>query len=127
MTALSRLSGLPKFLNPKIMATARRVPPLAVLHHRGRTSGRAYDTPVQAYRTKNGVLVGLAYDSNSQWALNLLAAGTGEMTQSGREYTLTRPRRRGPEARKDLPAPVALTMRALGIADFMEFDASPQA
>ena len=126
MTALSRMSGLPKFLNPKIMATARRLPPLAVLHHRGRTSGRPYDTPVQAYRTKNGILVGLAYDSNAQWALNLLAAGTGEMTRSGRTYTLTRPRRRGPEARQDLPAAVAFMMRTLDIAEFMEFDVQPQ-
>jgi deazaflavin-dependent oxidoreductase (nitroreductase family) len=127
MTALSRMSGLPKFLNPKIMGVARRLPPLAVLHHRGRSSGRAYATPVQAYPTTNGFLVGLAYDSNAQWVLNLLAAGTGEMTRSGRNYTLTRPRRRGPEARQDLPAPVAFTMRTLGIAEFMEFDANPKA
>lgn len=121
MTALSRMTGLPKFLNPRIQRMARRVPPLAVLHHRGRKSGRGYDTPVQAYRTTTGFLIGLAYDSNAQWARNLLAAGTGELTRAGHTYTLTNPRRRGPEALRDLPAPVALMMRSLGINAFMEF------
>ncbi|MFB7712480.1 hypothetical protein [Streptomyces sp. NPDC056105] len=125
MTALQRLSGLPRFLNPKIMPLARRPPPLAVLQHRGRTSGRVYFTPVQAYRTKSGFLVGLAFSSEAQWARNLLAAVTGEITRAGRQFTLTQPRRRGPEALKDLPAPVALIMRSLKIAEFMEFDAAP--
>jgi hypothetical protein len=42
-------------------------------------------------------------------------------------HTLTRPRRRGPEALRDLPAPIAFTMRTFGIAEFMEFEAKPQA
>ena len=124
MTALSSLSKLPGFLNPRLTPIVRRVPPLAVLTHCGRTSGRLYATPVQASRTKNGFLVGLAYDSNAQWAQNLLAAPTGEMTRAGHRYTLTRPRRRGPEALPDLPSPVALTYRALPITQFIGFDAT---
>jgi deazaflavin-dependent oxidoreductase (nitroreductase family) len=127
MTALQHLSGLPKILNPRLTPLARRLPPLAVLHHRGRKSGRSYDTPVQCYRTKSGFLVGLAYDSNAQWAQNLLAAGTGGITRSGQRHAITRPRRRGPEALKDLPVPVAVTMRALGITEFLEFDVTPPA
>lgn len=127
MTALQHLSGLPRILNPRLTPVARRLPPLAVLHHRGRKSGRSYDTPVQCFRTKNGFLVGLAYDSNAQWAQNLLAAGTGEITRSGQRYTITRPHRRGPDALKDLPGPVAFTMWSLGITEFLEFDVDPPA
>lgn len=125
MTALEHLSGLPKFLNPRLTPLAHRLPPLAVLHHRGRTSGRSYDTPVQAYPVKDGFLVGMAYGTDVQWAKNLLAAGGGEITRAGKRYTLTQPRRRGPEALADLPAPVAFMMRSLGITEFMAFDAAP--
>jgi len=65
-------------MNPLAMPLMRRLPPFAVLHHRGRRSGRSYDTPVQALRTNDGWVVALAYDHNSAWALNLLAAGGGK-------------------------------------------------
>jgi deazaflavin-dependent oxidoreductase (nitroreductase family) len=99
-----RLAGLPRYLNPVLKPLAGRLPPLAILHHRGRRSGRVYDTPVQAFRTPEGFVVALAYDRNAAWALNLLAASGGEMTRAGRRYELTRPRRSGPDARKLLPA-----------------------
>jgi deazaflavin-dependent oxidoreductase (nitroreductase family) len=122
MTVLGHLPSLPRYLNPALTPVARRLPPLAVIHHRGRRSGREYDTPVQAYPTRNGVLVGLAYTSNAQWARNVLAAGAASMTRAGRTSTIRNPRRRGPDALRDLPGPVALMMRALDIEDFLEFD-----
>lgn len=125
MPLLSRFSGMTRTLNPRLLRLARKRPPLAVLHHTGRTSGRAYETPVQAYRTETGFLVGMAYDADANWALNILASGTGEMTRGRRRYVLSHPRRRGVEARADLPAPAAVMMRVLGVRDFMEFDAEP--
>ncbi|WP_158715998.1 nitroreductase family deazaflavin-dependent oxidoreductase [Streptomyces sp. NRRL B-24720] len=124
MPVLSRFSGLPKYLNPVLRPLARWVPPLAVLHHRGRRSGTWFDTPVQAFRTKTGFIVGLAYNANANWALNLLAGDGGEISRRGRRYTVSRPRKRGAEARADLPAPIGFTMRKLGIDDFLEFDAT---
>jgi hypothetical protein len=69
--------------------------------------------------------VPLAYSRNAAWALNLLAAGAGEMTRGGRRFQLTQPRRTGSEARELLPARVELMMRALRINDFLQFDATP--
>jgi deazaflavin-dependent oxidoreductase (nitroreductase family) len=123
LTVLSHAPGLPRRLNPVLLPAARRFRPLAVIHHQGRRTGRAYDTPVQAYRTRNGYLVGLAYDRNAQWARNVLAAGHAGMTRAGQRYTISQPRRRGPDARQDLPVWVAPMMRMLGIDDFLEFDA----
>lgn len=120
------LTGLPRYLNPVLRPLARRLPPLAVLHHRGRRSGRSYETPVQAYRTPQGFVVGLAYDKDAAWALNLLAAHGGEMTRAGRHYRLTNPRRSGPEARELLPGWAALMMRSIDVEDFLEFDATPE-
>ena len=119
MAALSRL------LNPLAMPLTRRLPPLAALHHRGRRTGRSYDTPVQAYRTPDGWVVGLAYDRNAPFALNLLAAGGGEMTRARRRYRITQPRRAGREAREHLPAWASVQMRVVGIDDFLQFDATP--
>jgi deazaflavin-dependent oxidoreductase (nitroreductase family) len=120
-----QMAALPRLLNPLVGPLTRRVPPFAVLHHRGRRSGRSYDTPVQAYSTSDGWLVGLAYDHNAPFALNLLAAGEGEMTRAGRRYRISQPRRVGREALKTLRALAALEMRVVGIDGFLQFDATP--
>jgi deazaflavin-dependent oxidoreductase (nitroreductase family) len=125
MTFPRRMAALPRLLNPLVLPLTRRLPPLAVLHHRGRRSGRYYDTPVQAYHTPDGWVVGLAYDRNAPFALNLLAAGGGEMTRAGHRYRITQPRRVGREARERLPAWASLQMRAVGIDEYLQFDATP--
>lgn len=119
-----RMAALPRLLNPLVLPLTRRVPPLAVLHHRGRRSGQSYETPVQAFRTPEGWLVGLAYDHNAPFALNLVAAGGGEMTRAGEQYRITKPRRVGREALHTLPALAALEMRLVGIDEFLQFDAT---
>ena len=86
---------------------------------------RSYNTPVQAYHTPDGWVVGLAYDRDSPFALNLLAAGGGEMTRAGRRYRITRPRRVGREVLELLPVLASLQMRVVGIEDFLQFDATP--
>ena len=119
------MAALPRRLNPLTMPVMRRVPPFAVLHHRGRRSGRIYDTPVQAYPTRDGYVVGLAYDRNAPWALNLLAAGGGEMTRAGRRYRISRPRRAGREVLDLLPVWARPMMHAVGIDNYLQFDATP--
>jgi len=127
MTFPPQLAAVSRRLNPLVLPLTRRVPPLAVLHHRGRRSGRSFDTPVQAYHTRDGWLVGLAYNINAPFALNLLAADGGEMTRAGRRYRISKPRRVGREALKTLPALAALQMRVVGIDEFLQFDATPLA
>jgi deazaflavin-dependent oxidoreductase (nitroreductase family) len=118
------MATLSRLLNPLGMPLTRRLPPFAVLHHRGRRTGRSYDTPVQAYRTPDGWVVGLAYHHNSAWVLNLLAAGGGEMTRAGRRYRITQPRRVGREAYELIPVWAALQMHAVGIDEFLQFYAT---
>jgi deazaflavin-dependent oxidoreductase (nitroreductase family) len=127
MISRRQLAAVPRLLNPFVLPLTRQLPPFAVLHHKGRRSGRSYDTPVQAYATPEGWLVGLTYDYNSPFALNLLAAGGGEMTRAGRRYRISKPRRVGREALKTLPALAALQMRVVGIDEFLQFDATPLA
>ena len=119
------MAAVSRSLNPLVLPLTRHLPPFVVLHHQGRRSGRSYDTPVQAYRTSDGWVVGLAYNHNSAWVLNLLAAGGGEMTRAGRRYRISGPRRVGREALTKLPALAALEMRMVGIDEFLQFDATP--
>lgn len=119
------LASLPRYLNPILTPLSGSLVPLAQLHHRGRRSGKSHTTPVQAYRTDGGFIVGLAYNRNAAWALNMLAAGGGEMTRARKRYTLSNPRRSGAEALGLLPWWASRMMRALDILDFIEFDATP--
>jgi deazaflavin-dependent oxidoreductase (nitroreductase family) len=125
MTLPRPLATVANHLNPLMEPFVSRAPTGAVLHHRGRRTGRSYNTPVRAFRTADGYVVPLAYSRNAAWALNLLAAGGGEMTRYGRRYQLTQVRRSGPEARELLPAWASLMMRSLRIDDFLQFDATP--
>ncbi|MDH6243590.1 nitroreductase family deazaflavin-dependent oxidoreductase [Mycobacterium sp. OTB74] len=124
MAFLRPNAAVSRALNPLVVPLMRCLPPFAVLHHRGRRTGQCYDTPVQAYSTPDGWVVGLAYDHSSAWVLNLLAVGGGEMTRAGRRYQITQPRRVGREALELLPFWAALEMHMVGIDDFLQFDAS---
>lgn len=115
---------LPKYLNPLMRRLAPYIPPLAVIHHRGRRSGTSYASPVQAYRVSDGFLIGLAYTSNPNWARNIIASG-GEITRLGKTYRVSNPQMRGAEAADLLPKPVALMMRGLGITEFFQCEATP--
>jgi deazaflavin-dependent oxidoreductase (nitroreductase family) len=80
------------FTNPLLGTVAWLVPPLAVVHHVGRRSGRAYRTPVVAFRTAGGFVVPMTYGRDVDWARNLLAAGGGEIGQGGRRVVARNPR-----------------------------------
>ena len=125
MPITGALANLPKYINPVLRPLSAWLPPLAVVHHRGRRSGKDFATPVQAYRTGGGFIVGLAYNRNAAWALNLLAADGGQLSRAGRRYDLTHVRRSGPDALDRLPRAAAQMMRKLDIEDFIEFDATP--
>jgi deazaflavin-dependent oxidoreductase (nitroreductase family) len=62
-----------------------------VLHHVGRRSGAAYDTPVVAKVTPRGVLIPLPYGPDTDWCRNVLAAGSCGLTLKGAEYALHSP------------------------------------
>jgi deazaflavin-dependent oxidoreductase (nitroreductase family) len=63
----------------------------AVVHHRGRRSGRAYATPVAARRTADGFVIPLAFGRRADWFLNVMAAGGCVIRWNGEEYTVVGP------------------------------------
>jgi deazaflavin-dependent oxidoreductase (nitroreductase family) len=73
------------------LAGTRWFPLYAVLHHTGRTSGKAYSTPVVARPTPDGFMIPLPFGNATQWAKNLFAAGGGSIRYAGREYEIGEP------------------------------------
>jgi deazaflavin-dependent oxidoreductase (nitroreductase family) len=69
--------------NPVVRLVAGRLPTLALVLHRGRTTGHDYATPVVAFRTPDGLVVGVLYGTISDWVRNLQAAGGGGVSRRG--------------------------------------------
>jgi deazaflavin-dependent oxidoreductase (nitroreductase family) len=116
------------FANPAVRLFAGRVPPFAIVRHRGRTSGRAYATPVVAFRAGDALLVGVLYGRTSDWVLNVLAAPRTEVTRRG----LTRNYRQPELVTRDeglrlLPAVVRVPYRILRVRHFLLLTSTPKA
>jgi deazaflavin-dependent oxidoreductase (nitroreductase family) len=111
------------FTNRLMRPVAGLVPPLAVVHHRGRKSGNAYRTPVLAFPVEGGILTPLPYGIDTDWVLNLLAAGRGTLESTGREIAVDNPRVVDAEEALDLvPAALQPVVRALSLPGFLLLD-----
>ena len=80
-----------KYINPVAVPLARVMPGITVIRHRGRTSGKSYETAISAYRKGNTVAIMLAH-GKTNWVKNILAAGEAELTLGGRDVHLVNPR-----------------------------------
>lgn len=63
-----------------------------VVVHIGRTSGRTYRTPLDAFPSKTGFVLVARYGPRSDWVRNILAAGTATLRVGGAEHPLESPR-----------------------------------
>lgn len=80
------------FTNRVLGMVAWILPPMAVVYHQGRKSGKPYKTPIVAFLRWDGVVMPLTYGRDVDWAQNLLAAGGGEIMQMGRKRRFKNPR-----------------------------------
>src|ERR1700761_4555003 len=67
-----------KYLNRAIKPIARFLPGTGTIEHRGRTSGKQYNTIVTAYRKGNVLAIALGH-GKTDWVKNVLAAGQADM------------------------------------------------
>jgi deazaflavin-dependent oxidoreductase (nitroreductase family) len=80
------------FINPRQMRSAGHPGAYAgVIRHRGRVSGRPYETPVGVVATAEGFLIALPYGSGTNWLQNVLASGSATVVHEGRTYRVERP------------------------------------
>jgi deazaflavin-dependent oxidoreductase (nitroreductase family) len=79
-------------INPRQMRSAGTPGAYAsVIRHRGRTSGRPYETPVGAVPAGDGFLIALVYGSRSNWLQNVLTSGSATLVHEGRTYQVDQP------------------------------------
>jgi deazaflavin-dependent oxidoreductase (nitroreductase family) len=111
------------FTNPLLGTVAWLLPPLAIVHHKGRNSGRAYRTPVVAFRTGTGFVVPMTYGRDVDWARNLIKARGGEVVRLGQRDLVRNPRIvGGAAAYRYLPAGVRAALRAASLPGYMLLD-----
>jgi deazaflavin-dependent oxidoreductase (nitroreductase family) len=105
---------------------AARMPPFGIVFHRGRRTGRSYETPIMIFRAPGGYVVALTYGADSEWVRNLLAAGSGDAIIRGKRIMLRDPRRvRDSEGMRLMPAVLRPALRLFGVTDFLRFSAEP--
>ena len=80
-----------KSFNPAVKPIARYLPTFSVIKHRGRTSGKPYETIVTAYRKGNVLAIGLAH-GKTDWVKNVLAAGEADLHFIRKDVHITNPR-----------------------------------
>jgi deazaflavin-dependent oxidoreductase (nitroreductase family) len=78
-------------VNPRQMLTAGTPGAYAgIIRHRGRTSGRAYETPVGVVAADDGFLIMLPY-GRAHWTRNVLASGSATLVHEGRTFEVDTP------------------------------------
>jgi deazaflavin-dependent oxidoreductase (nitroreductase family) len=105
---------------------ARHLPGFAVVHHVGRRSARAYETPVNMFRRGDEYVFVLTYGSGADWVRNVEAAGGCDVETRGRTVPLVAPRRFTDPARQVVPRPVRAVLRALDVDEFVALRPAPQ-
>jgi deazaflavin-dependent oxidoreductase (nitroreductase family) len=80
-----------KYVNPMLRPLSKRMPGFAVITHRGRTSGKQYETIVTAYRKGDVVAIGLVH-GKTNWVKNVLAAGEADIHVGRKDLHLVSPR-----------------------------------
>lgn len=106
-------------INRVVRRVAPRTPGLAVVVHRGRRSGREYQTPVNVFRTRDGFIIALTYGPDTDWVKNIQAAGGCELRTRGRVLRATEPRVYRDETRKGIRPVERQALRLIGVADFL--------
>jgi deazaflavin-dependent oxidoreductase (nitroreductase family) len=114
-------------LNRVTKRVAPWMPGLGLVVHRGRRSGRTYQTPVNVFASGDGYVFALTYGPDTDWVKNVLAAGGCELRTRGRTIRLTSPRLFRDEARRDIRPLERQVLRVIGVADFLAAKTAPAA
>ena len=99
---------------------ARHLPGFAVVHHRGRRSGRAYQTPVHLFTIGDRFVIALAYGPHTDWVRNVLAAGGCTIETRGRLVACGQPRVYRDPGRQGIRPVERAALGLLDVGDFLD-------
>lgn len=104
-----------KYMNPVMRRFSSYLPGASIIEHRGRTSGKPYETVVTTY-CKDGLLAIALGHGKTDWVKNVLAAGEADVRPFRRHVHITNPRILPPGSRVDgLPRVVRVQGRRVGV------------
>jgi deazaflavin-dependent oxidoreductase (nitroreductase family) len=114
------------FSNRIIGLFAGRIPPFAIIEHRGRTSGKVYQTPIMAFPFAGGFDVALTYGPQTDWVRNVQAAGSCALEYRRRRIELADPEHftAMPDS-ASIPIPVRWGLRVLGVHEYLRLHCLP--
>jgi deazaflavin-dependent oxidoreductase (nitroreductase family) len=114
-----------RYLNRFMRPMARRLPGFAILTHRGRTTGRTYQTPINVFRRDDDYFFFLTYGSDVQWVKNVLANGSCSIETRGRIVELAEPKLiTDPELRPAAPPVRFVERRIAGATQYLQMRAA---
>jgi len=97
----------------------------SIVRHAGRTSGRVYETPVQAAASDDGFVIALPYGTGSDWVKNVLAAGKATIISDGGEHEVDQPEIVGSgDAARFFAAKDQRTQRLFGVDEYLRVHAT---
>ena len=81
-----------RYLNHLTLKIARtKHGPFAIVQHKGRRSGKSYETPIIVRRVPEGVVFALTYGPGVDWYQNILASGECSLIFHGNKLKLDSP------------------------------------
>jgi deazaflavin-dependent oxidoreductase (nitroreductase family) len=95
------------------------MPGLGLIIHRGRRSGRRYETPVNVFPVRGGYVIALTYGPETDWVKNVLAAGGCELRTRGRTIRVGSPRLFHDQNRSSIRPVQRQVLRVLRVTDFL--------
>jgi deazaflavin-dependent oxidoreductase (nitroreductase family) len=98
---------------------AGRLRGFAVVHHKGRRSGRSYETPVNIFALPDGYIAALTYGRDRDWVKNVMAAGGCELETRGKIIRVGEPMVVHDPDRGDMPPGVRQILGLIGVTDFL--------
>ena len=110
------------FSNRLLRPLARVMPGFGVLRHRGRNTGRWYETPLNVFRDDARFIVALTYGEDVDWLKNARTSTNAEIVTRGEVVMLGRPHDlTTDEGMAAMPRPVGLILKALDVSGFVAF------
>ncbi|GGN13284.1 hypothetical protein FHR83_003711 [Actinoplanes campanulatus] len=76
----------------RVLAGRRLIPLWAVVHHRGRVSGRDLRVPIAITTTPDGFVINLPWGARTNWVRNVIAAGGCVIRWKGVDHRMADPR-----------------------------------
>jgi deazaflavin-dependent oxidoreductase (nitroreductase family) len=95
------------------------MPGFGVIVHRGRRSGRRYQTPVSVFRAGGSYVIALTYGQEADWVKNVLIGGGCRLRTHGQSVQLGSPRLFHDQHRASIRPAERQILRLLDVADFL--------